>query len=390
MRVIRQLLGGIALATTSLGLILGGFSLALAEGLPQTPRTPPATASPTPTAPPSLPPTPPIPGPTAIIPSPTPSPTPTIAPPTTCPPPAGWIQILVQPGDTLESLAARYRTTPEELMQANCLLSPSLPVGYAIFVPPIPTPTPVPCGPPPGWIRYTVQPGDNLFRIGFNHYTTYTALQQANCLSGTTIYPGQVLWVPNVATRTPVLTDTPTATASPTATQTATPGITPTPGVTESPPTGTSTPSPTATTPPSATPATPSPSPTSTNTPTATPTPTTPSPTATESGQSVQVEILSCTSSVDITHQMGEVTNADVRLTNLSDHEIFNLCATISASDEESSHPDKTHCLASLASGAQSTFRLTADTLYGQTTTIQVLVTAPEGIYAIASESNCP
>lgn len=84
------------------------------------------------------------------------------------------------------------------------------------------------CGPPFGWVKtYTVQPGDTLFRIAFNHYTTTAALQRANCKgSSTNISPGEKLWVPNVATRTPgvtIIPDFPTSTPVPTDPLTETP-----------------------------------------------------------------------------------------------------------------------------------------------------------------------
>ncbi len=93
-------------------------------------------------------------------------------------------------------------------------------------------PTPVHCGPYYGWIKaYTVQQGDTLFHISTLYHTTVTALQVANCLPGTFIYPGQLLWVPNVPTITPGVTVIPTF---PTATdllptETSTPPFTETP-----------------------------------------------------------------------------------------------------------------------------------------------------------------
>lgn len=218
--------------------------------------------------------------------------TPTESRPTSCPYPEGWIQITVQEGDSLESLAEAYGTTAKRLSEANCLLSDSLPVGATIYVPaPSPTLTPSPvsppptqpiqCGPPPGWIPYTVQPGDNLYRISLAYGVSISELQQANCLgSSTRIQTGQLLYVPNVPTR--VVTATPSRTPTKTATPTATKTSPPTATNTAQPPTGTATKTATAT--PTATA---SPTATNTNTftpvpPTATSTPTqTPVPTAT-------------------------------------------------------------------------------------------------------------
>ena len=124
----------------------------------------------------------------------------------TCSPPSGWVRVNTSASDTIYSLAQRYKTTAENLSSANCLSSFDLPAGFALYVPSIPTVTAVPCGPPGGWVRaHVVQRGDTLFRIATSYGVTYPQLQRANCMgSSTTIYSGQRLWVPNIPTRTPV------------------------------------------------------------------------------------------------------------------------------------------------------------------------------------------
>ena len=64
--------------------------------------------------------------------------------PTACPQPSGWSTIIVQTGDTLNTLATRYGTTPQLLSQQNCLLTTEIPVGSYMYVPPAPTATPTP------------------------------------------------------------------------------------------------------------------------------------------------------------------------------------------------------------------------------------------------------
>jgi LysM repeat protein len=176
--------------------------------------------------------------------------------------------VITSAGETIYSLAERYKTSAESLSIANCLLSADVPAGFALYVPPVPTVTVIACGPPRGWARnHVVQPGDNLYRIALSYGTTYPQLQRANCMgSSTTIYSGQRLWVPNIPTRTPgitVIPDLPTATPTPTATATSTPA--------PSTDTPTATPTPMEPEPPTATP-------TETSLPPATPTstPTTP------------------------------------------------------------------------------------------------------------------
>ena len=230
MQALRQLGVGVIIAIISVILVIGGIFLSLAETLP-------SSATPT-----LIPPTFPLsfPTPTAtvitilpsetltatVIPSETASGLPTITsvPPTSCTVPSGWIRITITTGDTVYSLAQRYKTSADSLSAANCLSAVDVPAGSALYVPPVPTVTVIPCGSPAGWVRnYIVQPGDTLFRIALSFNITYPQLQRGNCMGGsTTIYTGQRLWVPNIPTRTPL----PGVTIVPTDTQTPLPTIT--------------------------------------------------------------------------------------------------------------------------------------------------------------------
>jgi LysM repeat protein len=212
MQTFRQLGVGVIVAIASVILVVGGIFLSLAETLP-----PPATPTQIPPTFPESFPTPtattigfpatdtqtPIQG--STLPTMTASPT-LVLSPTACTPPSGWIRVTTGSGDTVYSLAQRYKTTAENLNAANCLTAAELPAGMALYVPPVPTVTVAPCGPPFSWVRnYIVRPGDTLFRIALSYNITYPQLQRANCMgSSTTIYTGQRLWVPNVPTRTPV------------------------------------------------------------------------------------------------------------------------------------------------------------------------------------------
>ncbi len=166
---------------------------------------------------------------------------------------------MIQPGDTLDSIAYRHHTTAAALISANCLGSTSLQPGYGIYAPPIPVYTPFVCHAPYGWVQYTVIPGDTLYHISQLYRITVTDLKHANCLVSDFIAVGQKLWVPNTPTSTPVATiiniefDTvtpdPTYTSTPTATATSTPTATAT-WTPTSTPTATGTPTATPTTPP--------------------------------------------------------------------------------------------------------------------------------------------
>ena len=116
-------------------------------------------------------------------------------------------------------------------------------------------------------------------------------------------------------------------------------------------------------------------SPTNTETPSPVPTitPITPTETATSTPvQSVAVDILGCNTSIDITHGMGEVTNAYVTVKNTGTVDLPNTCALLRAVDEDREHPDKKVCIANLPMQNQVTFKLTVDSAYKQDTAIQV------------------
>jgi LysM repeat protein len=198
----RQFGNALLLALISTMLVLGGLSLSLVEFAKPAPPTSTDIVLPSPlplTATATLPPP-------LVSPTPTNTPvsTDTPPPPASCQIPINWIATTVRPGDTLESIAARYRMTAEDLRQANCLLTNSVPQGSTIYVPSVSTSTVAVCRPGAvGWVKsYRVQPNDTFFRIALNHYTTAALLKQVNCRSSDIVYVGELLWVPNVSTRT--------------------------------------------------------------------------------------------------------------------------------------------------------------------------------------------
>jgi hypothetical protein len=153
---------------------------------------------------------------------------------------------------------------------------------------PFPTATPIDCGPPDDWVIYIVREGDTLESILSMFTITEEELIKASCLDeGAVLYPGQVIFVPFLPTNTPLPTSTftplpPTATFTPIPpTNTPKPPTNtpkpPTATFTLKPPTATYTPKPPTATytpePPTATftPVPPTPTFTNTFTPTATP-----------------------------------------------------------------------------------------------------------------------
>jgi LysM repeat protein len=260
MQSFRQALIGLATGALSTVLILGILFVVLAEG----DRTAPApTAAPIPvtetsavssaiiptisfaTLPSNQIPSPALEGVTPIP----PTASPTFLPAATqCPPPMGWVPINVAPAESLELIALRYQTTAQILRDINCLSSDSLVTGSVLYVPYVPLPSATACRPPAAWIRYTVQPGDTLYRISVLYRVTVDELQRGNCMGyQTLIAAGEILYVPNVTpstltftpvtpiTNTPTPSETPVPTNSPVslsetpipATDTSTPEVTP-------------------------------------------------------------------------------------------------------------------------------------------------------------------
>jgi LysM repeat protein len=225
MQALRDLGNALVIALISIGLVAGAVSISSVEFIPQQEESPlPSDALPSPqllTATPMLPPTATFDFSLASATSSTiPSATITDTPPANCQIPSGWIQIVVQPGETLDSISARYRISSAQVQIGNCLPTSNLVSGTKLYVPPVAPNTVTACIPGAvGWTKsYSVRPGDNLYRIGIDHYTTLDLMRHVNCRVGDTIYVGELLWVPNVASRTPPPSPLPgsTVTAYPT------------------------------------------------------------------------------------------------------------------------------------------------------------------------------
>jgi len=119
-------------------------------------------------------------------------------------------------------------TTPQTLTPTRT----QSPLPPRTLVPTIPSKPPAGCGPPASWVIYIVQPGGTLYSIGKTYGVTVEQLIFANCLTSTAIYPGQQLYVPNVAPQLPTSTNT----IGPVVTYTQPPPTTPPPTNTLIPP----------------------------------------------------------------------------------------------------------------------------------------------------------
>ena len=102
-------------------------------------------------------------------------------------PETGTVQYIVQPGDTLWSLARRYGTSVDAIKIANGLTSDQIQIGQILNIPISQTES---------YLEYTVQPGDTLWAIARKYNTTVRAIQSLNNLNGTLINIGQILRIP--------------------------------------------------------------------------------------------------------------------------------------------------------------------------------------------------
>ncbi len=297
---LRQIGTGTVLVLFAGALVLGILALSAAEqnagyqpgplvtaSLSSVPTLPFPTTAPTGSPTPKLTPQPTVPPPTSTAPPPTTTALPSS--PTPCQFPAGWLPYHVQPSDDLFTLAWRVGMSVFDLLEENCLEGGALEPGQVLYLPPafFVTPTSISCGPPSGWVRYTVQAGDTLWNLAYRLGISIETIRQANCMHDYIVRIGQPLYLPTypaplsptptilTMTPTPSPSPTPTAPISPTVTMTPQPSMTwpPTP-----PSTATFTPTPTATPTATHTPvisptATATSTPTSTFTPAPTPTP---------------------------------------------------------------------------------------------------------------------
>jgi len=101
------------------------------------------------------------------------------------------------------------------------------------------------------------------------------------------------------------------------------------------------------------------------------------------------VEVLGCNTSFDVTHSMGEVTNAFIVIQNTGGVELTNLKATLYALDEGREHPDKTVDVTSLLAGYEVTLKLTVDSTYREETPIQIEVRADGGMFQRVGADSC-
>lgn len=97
---------------------------------------------------------------------------------------------VVSPGDTIDSIAQKYNTTPQELYEINSFLIPNEPltIGQRIIIPVPRTDS---------FEYYTIRKGDTLYKIAQKYNVTSEELAELNGLKKDEfLYEGQVLIVP--------------------------------------------------------------------------------------------------------------------------------------------------------------------------------------------------
>ncbi len=167
-------------------------------------------------------------------PTPEATPTPTVEPPTptpavtetSTPTPtaalAGEANIyLVEPGDTLSTIARRFGVTVEAIARANNIKDVAqLQVGQRLVIPPTGEELPTPSAPSEAGV-YVVAPGDTPSSIARRFGITVEELMRANNIrDASRLQVNQRLIIPKAsgASAAPILTPTPAPTATPTPT----------------------------------------------------------------------------------------------------------------------------------------------------------------------------
>ena len=128
-----------------------------------------------------------------------------------------WNPKIIKIGETLSTIAFSSGITISELAEGNCIKTTErLSVGAVVFAPepkPFQSSINIACGPPVGWITYTIQGTETLSDVAGAYQATIKSMQLSNCLGNSqAVFIGMVLFVPNVipVTLTPMPTITPT------------------------------------------------------------------------------------------------------------------------------------------------------------------------------------
>ena len=123
---------------------------------------------------------------------------------TTTPEVSKTMNYIVQPNDSLWSIANRFKVTVDEIRSANNLKSDVLQIGTVLKIPQTVTTTPEASQ----TMNYTVQPNDSLWLIANRFKVTVDEIRSANNLKSDVLQIGTVLKIPQTVTTTPEVSQT--------------------------------------------------------------------------------------------------------------------------------------------------------------------------------------
>jgi LysM repeat protein len=148
----------------------------------------------------------PSPAPTETVPAPTntftpegPTPTPPVVHNTPTETGGGETTYIVQPGDSVYSVASAHGVSPDDVISRNNLQYPYyLEVGQELIIPSSTTsPTGPTNTPPAGGRQHVVQQGEWLYSIARKYGVSWESIAEANSLIYPyTVYPGDILYIP--------------------------------------------------------------------------------------------------------------------------------------------------------------------------------------------------
>ena len=96
-------------------------------------------------------------------------------------------QYIVQKGDSLYSIAKKYNTSVEELKELNNLITNNLSIGQILNIP----------IEEENYITYVIEPGDSLYSIAKKYDTTIEEIKKINNLTSNLLSINQIIKIPN-------------------------------------------------------------------------------------------------------------------------------------------------------------------------------------------------
>ena len=115
--------------------------------------------------------------------------------------PNNMFMYTVKAGDTIYSIANKYNTTPQKIIDLNYLKTTNLSIGQVIRIPEMFTPESEMVL--PNYTNYTVKRGDTLYSIARDYNVPVDTIIKDNVLTGSNITIGQTLKIRTPSTGSP-------------------------------------------------------------------------------------------------------------------------------------------------------------------------------------------